>query len=957
MNTFSPVAIIAAECHLPGGKNRSEFWSMVREGRTAIDHVPAERFNRELYFDPTPGVLNKTYTDLAALIDYPPVDRSIAPVPDNAESLYDIVHLSCADTVARACRSMGIDPKKFPIRNTGIFIGHTRPGTVYQDRNYQTALPEAIHVLDQVNSFNLSQDKRADFYKELFNRTVQNLQSLPVGHNPVMLSSDVASLIQTMLKTDGPGMVFNSACASSLHSIMQAALALNHHRIDMAITGGSSFFHSDTLILFASSRSMTKKRSCPFDADADGLVVGEGNVIFLMKRLEDAIAANDPILGVLTGVGVASDGKGKSLWAPRKEGQIEAVRRAYSETVLSRNVDYIEAHATSTALGDATELEALGTIFADPTSERTILLGSAKGNVGHTLEVAGATGVLKALLALENGVAPPVGGLKTRNPKIPWDTIPFVAPMQETPLPVHTNRPRRAAVNSFGIGGLNVHLVLDEYVPDYWKEKISKKTVYAASVASDQPKTTATRVQDPLAVVGLGCILPDAYSTAAFWNLLAGEENAFRPVPKRVWNLELFAREFMLPRVGVEPHCIAGVIDQYQYDWKKNKVPPKQVENASPIQFMMLDAVNEALSEMDLTNAESRRTTGVIVGTLFGGDFSCKSDLILRIPEFCNRLLDLLLERGVDPATAHATVSEYATCLHKKMPTLLDETGSFTPSALASRITKTLDLMGGAVAVESESGSFGAALLCAADQLNSGLNKTMIVIGGQQDVGPCVYRRLFEQGQLGTHPELSPFDAEADGYVPGEGCGVLVLKRLSDAQQDGDKIHAVIHGIGAAAGPSLYANVIRATQRSAANGTGKRPDLVEAPLLSLQDHDTALFDAFYSMKDERTSTDHNSVSDEHAIRISGVENRIGFFSAGSAAAACIKAILQLEKQKTLPMTGLTELAPCFARYADLFDFDSSATPGNLRLASVITGDSETYTIQLAAHGDLAETEP
>ncbi|MBQ9812265.1 MAG: hypothetical protein IJM54_03030 [Thermoguttaceae bacterium] len=926
-----PIAIVAAECRLPCGRSVEEFWSNICAGKIAIDHAPESRFNRELFYDPEIGKLNKTYTDLAAVVEYPPIDRSLVPLPPDAEKNFDVAHLAYVDTVAAACRRAGYDPNSFPVKNTGVFVGHTRPGAISQEWELRFTCPETIGYLDETQAFQGVVKDVPSFYRRLQERATQGLAKIPAGFRPLYSSSDLARLVAETFKLNGPGMVFNSACASSLYALTQATLALRSRRIDAAIAGGSSYFHSDTLLLFASSRSMTKNRSCPFDKDADGMVVGEGSVAFILKRLSDALAANDPIMALITGVGVASDGKGKSLWAPRKEGQIEAIRKAYVDGLSASAVDYIEAHATSTALGDATELEALQESLGDALKGRRVPLGSAKGNIGHTLEVAGAAGVLKAALTISTGLVPPVGGLRTPNPKVPWSEIPFYAPTElEKLAPSPNGRARRAACNSFGIGGLNAHIALDEYLQDYWKDEVPRCNRTSVSFAMPNDKS------DAIAIVGMGCIFPDAYSVDAFEKLLESDANVFRKVPNKVWEHDVFRRDYIGRDYSKAPEFLAGVIDKYVYDWKKNKVPPKQVENASPIQFMMLDATNEALASLGELTAEQRRRSGVVVGSKFGGDFSNKMNAVLDLPRFERVLSDALRDEGVAQEQIDTILAEYSKVLHKRMPALLDETGSFTPSALASRITKTLDLGGGAVAVDSENGSFGAALLCSIDQLLARCNDMMIVIGGQQDLGPGAFDFLYATGTLATEPQLSPFDFQANGVVPGEGCGVLLIKRFEDAKRAGDKVYAVIEKVGAASNRSVYDNVMLAAER--ADERRARPDVAELPVAGL-DIDVDYVDAIADVV--------GSLNDELPVRLGSISSRVGYFGAGSGAAECVKGVLELKRNAAFSEWERRETSPFFERRSDrVVPSDASNASASVDRVDVVTGENCVYYIRM-----------
>ncbi len=173
----------------------------------------------------------------------------------------------------------------------------------------------------------------------------------------------IAGTISKAFGLTGPFLALNSACASSLQAMLLAARALQLGHVDMAIAGGASDCKGDSLVLFANAQSMSSTGSRPFDADADGLICSEGYVAVVMKTLERALADGDPICAVLRGMGVASDGRGKSLWAPRKEGQIEAMRQAYRDGLEIGRLQYIEAHATATQLGDATELDTLSEVL------------------------------------------------------------------------------------------------------------------------------------------------------------------------------------------------------------------------------------------------------------------------------------------------------------------------------------------------------------------------------------------------------------------------------------------------------------------------------------------------------------------------------------------------------------------------------------------------------------------
>ena len=906
-----PVAIVGMACRLPGADTIEQFWSNLRRGISSLGPAPADRFDKENYFDPEVGKLNRSYTDLGGVIDYRPVDRTVCPITDEMLARYDKAHLNLCEVASQACVHAGIDPFQFPVRNTGVYVGNTRSGPIGSEMVVASNLPETIRLLRTISPFR-DGDKETAWCEQMMAEVVQDIRSRTVQRrfdgSPSTGASNAAILISQALKTNGPCMVFNSACASSLQALCQAVLALQLGHIDMAITGGASYFHRDTLVLFSHARSLTANRSCPFDQDADGLVVGEGAVVFLLKRLDQAVAEGNKIYSVIRGIGIASDGKGKSLWAPRKEGQIEAMKRAYSTQCHPSSVGYVEAHATSTALGDATEMEAIAEFFGNAFGQRRVPVGSAKGNVGHTLEVAGLTGLLKAVLSIDRQTITPVAGLKTLNPKIPWEHIPFFAPMTELPWKTGTNEPRVAAVNSFGIGGLNVHVVLEEYV--------SVPSPTRVSISTRLPKA-----EQPIAVVGLGAILPGALSTKEFYQNLIDRKSAFRRVPASKFD-ESMLKSHVFPNRSDLPDFFGGFIENYQYDWRKNKIPPKQIENASPLQFMILDAVNEAFETGGISVAQiDRKPVGVVVGTLFGSDFSVQLGITLFLPTLSAILRKRMREHGMDETLIEAILEQYSSALIKRMPALIDETGSFTTSALASRITKTFDLMGGAVAVDAESASSFAALQCCVDQLRSGMNEMMICIAGQQDMGGGVFESLTKMECLAEPPVMSPFDVSARGYLPGEGCAVVLLKRYDQALRDNNTIFGIIRGVGAAAGNDRQSACREALRRSIAAMERNKdteefiPDFVEMATTERMEHNVPLLDSLV-----------NEIADlsKRKICLGTLSNQIGSLGAASGAASLIKSLLGLKNRIYPANVQVKRVAPYISRYKESLEVPSES---------------------------------
>ena len=298
------------------------------------------------------------------------------------------------------------------------------------------------------------------------------------------------------------------------------ALQLGH--VDMAIVGGASDCKGDSLVLFSHARALSSTGSRPFDAEADGIMCGEGYVALVMKTLDRALADGDRIRAVIRGLGVSSDGRGKSLWAPRKEGQIKAMERAYRGGLAMGDIEYLEAHATATKLGDATELntliELLGKQF--PAGKRFRSPASRPTSATRWKRPASPASSRPAWHAARSDSA---GHQHSRaQSNIDWANAPVYVPTTAVAWPKHADgTAQRAGVNAFGIGGLNMHCVLDEFT--------EASRALAAPRAAVKPAASAD--DEAIAVIGLGCVLPGASNPTEFWKLLDSGRDPKVPLP------------------------------------------------------------------------------------------------------------------------------------------------------------------------------------------------------------------------------------------------------------------------------------------------------------------------------------------------------------------------------------------------------------------------------------------
>ena len=791
--SFTPLAIVGLACRLPGANNLDEYWELIRSGGDATGELPLDLIDRELYFDPRKGVRGKSYTTKGGLIDDLPFDNSKCRLREEWVKNFDPAHRVICEVASDALRDAGYDPFDLATREAGVYLGHTGGTNKPGDIVYAIHIEQALRYLHDLESIgHLTAEERQAIADRITSEVRAECDHRNENPDLIFESNVGAQIVASAFGLEGPCMVIDAACASSMQALAMAGRALQQGNIDMALVGGASNCKRESLILFSAAQSVSADRSRPFDAEASGLITSEGYVLLVVKTLEKALADGDEIRCVIRGIGMSADGKGKSLWAPLKDGQKLAVERAYRGNAFSlEEVQYVEAHATSTQVGDATEIAALAETFPPrKPGQRPIPLGSVKANIGHTLETAGLAGLLKAVLAMQRGTIPPCANLETPNPAIDWQNLPFYLPMQPEPWnPPAPGEPRNAAVNAFGIGGLNVHVVLEQFV----RTKPLEYYLPTRNTAIDRE-----RAHEPIAIIGIGNILPGAQTPEEYWNLLESGEDPKVDAPADRWDASYFCQPGE-PRPYRAYACRGGFITGYQYDWRAHKVPPKQVANANPLQFALLDAVDRALDDAGYSPDKlDRDRVGVVVGTTFGGEFASQLQIGLRLPDIDRRLKHEFAKLGMTDDQMDRVIQEYEARVLKAMPALIDETGSFTSSTLSSRITKTFNLRGGALALDGGMGTGLAALSVCVDTLRSGDCDMMLCAAGERSMDLTVFESLSRSKMLAddTHPD---FDESTGGIVPGEGCGVLVLKRLSDAERDGDKVIAVVRGIGAGA--------------------------------------------------------------------------------------------------------------------------------------------------------------
>lgn len=587
------IVVVGMACRVPGADSVDAFADMLFSGRTGYSELPSDRCNRSLYFDSQKGKAGKSYTTLGGTVPERPLNRELCPLSQKAEQLFDTAHVQFAEVAATAWQNAELVPQDTRLSRTGVYVGHSGGTKSGGGLSLGTQIEEALSFVDDIESFHqLPSSVRREIVAEVSAAIRRDRPSRQPGALPSFHAYQAASLSARILGLTGPRAVIDAACASSLVALAQAMLAIKAGRIDSAIVGGATYNNIDNLILFSHSQACTATDSRPFDDHASGLVSSEGYVAIVIMTQAKAIEHDLPILGVIRGVGMASDGKGRSLWAPRMEGQMLALQRAYGDAA-PLDIDYMEAHATSTQLGDATELETLRRLSQHPQSplrRHQLLLGSVKSNIGHTLEAAGLIGMVKVLTAMQRRQIPSSLRYEQPNRNYDWATAPVRVVSHTEPWPEHALhfRPRRAAVSAFGIGGLNAHVVVEE--AGAGRELMGSDPFVRGS---DPIKF------EPIAIVGRGIIVAGAKSLDEFKSLLESDRSALSDAPDNRWRKRAGVTDSGSSVAHHTPHCHGGFVTDFAFNGSKYAIPPKQVQQANPVQLMLIDAVMQALADVN----------------------------------------------------------------------------------------------------------------------------------------------------------------------------------------------------------------------------------------------------------------------------------------------------------------------------------------------------------------------
>ena len=768
-----PIAIVGLGGVLPGAPTLDDFWSVVEAGVDTASDPPPDRWCLALdrAYSTDQAQPDRVHSRRACFVrDFHLDIRGIDLPPELVGSLDPMVHLALhagrqawSDSVTEA-----VDPAR-----VGVMLGNIVLPTT-------SASAMADWILGR------------RFERELFRAA--GVPMPPETRTPVAaINRWVAGLPAAMLAKGlglgGDRFCIDAACSSSLFTVELAVDALRHGRLDAVLAGGLS--RPDSLYTqmgFSQLLAVSPTGRCsPFDHKSDGLVVGEGAGVLVLKRLSDARRHGDRIRAVIHSVGLSNDVEG-SLLAPSREGQLRAMQGAYKAAGWTPSqVDVVECHATGTPVGDSVEFASLQALWTEGEYEPgQCVIGSAKSNTGHLLTGAGAVGLLKTVLAMENQVLPPTANFEEPGDKIDLDGSPFRVLASAEPWKSPSDHPRRAAVSGFGFGGTNAHVLLEEPT-----ELTRGRSV--VSVA-ERPRAEQPHAEQPhatkgtnVAIVGMGARVGPWKNVGEVGDRLMGRGES-HPARAKVnhW--------------GLPGAPVGWFIENLEIPIGRFKIPPREVEEALPQQMLMLQVAEHAIADAGL-NGVDRLRTGVFVGIeldLNTTNYHLRWAVRSRAADWAQRL-----GRPSHGEEFDRWVDELCDSLTPALDA--NRTIGGLGSIVASRIAREFGLGGPSYVISSEETSGLSALHAASRALQQGRIDCAVV--GAVDLAGDVRSliSLASTDGLATPGDSWPFGGDSAGVIPSDGAVALVLKRRKDAERHGERVYAIVRAIGCAGGESTAA--------------------------------------------------------------------------------------------------------------------------------------------------------
>ncbi|SMC72894.1 malonyl CoA-acyl carrier protein transacylase [Desulfocicer vacuolatum DSM 3385] len=879
------IAIVGMGCILPGANDPEALWDNIMGKRYAIKEMPDDRIRKDLYYDADKSAEDKSYTMLAGLVEdyrfdqerFGYNDDKAAKLSKSQKILLEAAYQAVEDAgylnddLSFACE----DPQR-----TAVIIATCLGNELGNELQLKYHFPEVVSMLRKLPEFAaLTETEKTDLVEHLR----VGMEGNNPGYDPVhgILLNIEASRVARHLGIRGPNYIVDAACASSFTALDAGVGELLSGDRDQVIVGGvNTHLAPESFIGFCKMGALSADGSFPFDERANGFILGEGAAVFVLKRMKDALRDGDTIHAVIKGIGSSSDGRGKSIAAPNVNGQLLALKRCFENMaprVTPDDVSFVEAHGTSTIMGDQAELETLKQVYS--TSKTGV--SSVKSQIGHLLGGAGAAGLVKAVQAVKKGVLPPNANFERLSPNHDLKNSEIYIIESSEPWVEPDNKTRKAGVSSYGFGGINYHIVIEEFNNTY--------TPLGRDIFTD-PSYDFN--DDRIVIAGLGVRLPGAPDVNHFWDALKEGKKQLSSIPEATFDNAAYAEldqksNYYLPMIQ------AGVIQDFKFNNIKYRMPPTTVRSLERGQLLGLDAADEAISSCGLDKLLSPgNKTGVILGTIAG---ERQNKNILRVRK---ELLGEIIENSGSEKgknIARALVD----AIRERIPeNNEDTTPGLLSNIISGRIANHFGLNGANYVIDASCASAVMAINNATRSLAFKDLDFVLAGGVDANLYPVVLTAFKRLGLLsGTTARF--FDDRADGYSMGEGAAVHVLTTRKKAKEAGMEILGEInHCTVKSSVPDHLLAPSEHTFVSTINECYKESGILKKELKHLD-----LF-AFSNILGDMVEKQVAEKCFTHDLSCGNVKTQFGYFKAANPAVAMAKLILMNKNRTLLPFRFL-----------------------------------------------------
>ncbi len=752
MKNKTPIAVVGMAGIFPGASDIDAFWHNISNKINSAEEIPKERWSAppdSMYSEkPAP---DKTYSMKACLVNDFKFDPAGIDIDKNIlhdiDPLYQFV-LHAGREAFSDCVTKSLDRKR-----TGVALA-----AISLPTDSSSGLARKV----------IGRSYRNNLFGKFF--SPDNMHITKAEALSARVTSFPAAILSAGLGLGGGSFTLDAACASSIYAVKLACDELNSYHSDAMLAGGVS--RPDCLytqVGFSQLRALSPSGRCaPFDEKADGLVVGEGAGILVLKRLEDALRDEDKIYGIIKGIGLSND-IGGNLLSPDSEGQVRAMKIAYESAGWNPwDVDLIECHGTGTPAGDITELTSLVKLWGNSGwTKGQCSIGSVKSMIGHLLTGAGAAGMIKTLLAIKN---------KTLPPSLNFTKAPEKSPLHGSPFRVQTdtekwerkseNAPLRASVSAFGFGGINGHLLFEEWLPGKHVPHLK-----SSGTVRYMARTAGEKLTPPVAIVGMDAHFGTFKSLKEFKEGIFNGNSAMCKRPEDRWKgCDELAFKLLDGRGSW-----GAYIKEIDFDSGAFHIPPIEIPDILIQHLLILDVAAKAMNDAGLPAREIRNRMGVIIGA----DFDYEATNFQLRWGLLNSSLKSFQDACSPPLTSSRTLGSLG-------------------GIIASRIAREFRFGGPSFVVSCDSSSGLKAVEIGVRAIRQ--NEADMMLIGAVDLSGDI-RNIIISDRLQCYSKsgkVAPFDILSEGTLPGEGAAAIILKKLDLAVKDNDRIYAVINGVGKA---------------------------------------------------------------------------------------------------------------------------------------------------------------